>query len=220
METATATATAIPTTDQPPPQAAEKLRLMCSYGGRIVPVPYKQKSLFYAGGDTRIISIPFSSASSSLAAFSSHIDSVLQVGYPFTLKYQLPLQELDSLVSLATDEDLIIFLEELQRPSIGRIRLFLFPAESTHGLTHPKTESWFIDALKSAKIMQSGGEIGGESGGGLCGQESMLLETTSSFGSSSSSVSLSNLPPIKACGDDNKTFFPLTDSIARYLQPL
>lgn len=86
-----------------------------------------------------------------------------------------------------------------------------------------------MDALKSAKMMQKGemgfggdAQIDGQSGG-FCGQESMMLETTSSFGSTSSSVSLSNLPPMKACGDenvnslqDNKTKLPSAESTARY----
>ncbi|KAK2652320.1 hypothetical protein Ddye_012176 [Dipteronia dyeriana] len=234
--------------DIPPPQAAaNKHRVMVSYGGRIVPVPHKLKSLFYAGGETRLISVPAFIAA-TFSTFSSHIAAVLQVGYPFSLKYQLPLHDLDSLISLSTDEDLYIFLEELERfssspsPAPSRIRLFLFPikqqlggdhvktvsgigAELTQtGLTHPKTESWFVDALKSAKMMQQKREMGGFGGEGgqsegLCGQESMMLETTSSFGSSSSSVSFSNLPLIKAGGDetmihyqDNKTMMPSIES--------
>ncbi|KAH7556910.1 hypothetical protein JRO89_XS11G0010300 [Xanthoceras sorbifolium] len=237
---------------QPQPQAAvSKLRIMCSYGGHIVPVPHKHKSFFYAGGDTRIISVP-ASVAATFSAFSAHIAAALRVGYPFALKYQLPLNDLDSLISLSSDEDLLIFLEELHRLSSSpppaapaRIRLFLVPfkqqggdhelavcggGESTQpGLTHPKTESWFVDALKGAKMMQQKGEMGGFGGEGgqsegLCGQESLMLETTSSFGSSSSSVSLSNLPPIKACGgggdetlvhyQDNKTMLPSTESTA------
>ncbi|KAK1578683.1 hypothetical protein Q3G72_032310 [Acer saccharum] len=234
----------------PPPQAAaNKLRIMVSYGGRIAPVPYKLKSLFYAGGETRIISVPAFIAA-TFSTFSSHIATVLQVGYPFSLKYQLPPHDLDSLISLSTEEDLFIFLEELERfssspspaPAPARIRLFLFPIKQQQGgdhelavsgigteltqigLTHPKTESWFVDALKSAKMMQQKREMGGFGGEGgqsegLCGQESMMLETTSSFSSSSSSVSLSNVPPIKAGGDetmihnqDNKTTMPSIES--------
>ncbi|XP_031253285.1 uncharacterized protein LOC116111226 [Pistacia vera] len=214
--------------DPPPPQTSGKLRLMCSYGGHIVPMPFK-KSLYYSGGDTRIISVPTSSTA-TVSAFLAHIAATLRVSYPFTLKYQLPLHDLDSLISLSTDDDLQIFLEEFQRlsdfPEPTRIRLFLFGLKQSElkttqcGLTHPKTESWFVDALKGAKMMQKGeigfggegqiqseGSNGNGSSGGLCGQESMVLETTSSYGSTSSSVSLSNLPPIKACGDESLTFF-------------
>lgn len=225
-----------------------KIRLMCSYGGHIVPLPHK-KSFFYSGGDTRIITFPAASTA-SLSAFSAHMAAALHVSNPFNLKYQLPLHDLDSLISLSSDDDLQIFLEEFHRlsssPAPARIRLFLFfskqplgystsqPVSSFKttqcGLTHPKTESWFVDALKSAKMMQKGEMVGfcgdGQSdgqSGGLCGQESMMLETTSSFGSSSSSVSFSNLPPIMASGDENvsalqenRTKLPSADSTARY----
>ncbi|GKV16730.1 hypothetical protein SLEP1_g27328 [Rubroshorea leprosula] len=73
------------------------------------------------------------------------------------------------------------------------IRTELSQAQSSRrGLNHPKTESWFVDALRSAKIVQKGDSgvagFGAESGGsgqsegiGLCGQESFALETSSFF---------------------------------------
>ncbi|KDP33011.1 hypothetical protein JCGZ_13042 [Jatropha curcas] len=216
----------------PPPcssttTATTKLRLMCSYGGHIIPRPHN-KSLYYAGGDTRIISIPIASGNLTVSSLVTHLATTLHISNPFTLKYQLPNHDLDSLISISTDEDLLIMLDEHHRlsPTPSRIRLFLFPIKpissqpeltqlnpcselSGNELRHPKTESWFADVLKSAKIMQKGGVgFGGEGqfegnnggcGGGevstaLCGAESMVLETSSSFGSTSSSVSLSNLP--------------------------
>ncbi|XP_039062409.1 uncharacterized protein LOC120206913 [Hibiscus syriacus] len=72
----------------------------------------------------------------------------------------------------------------------SRIRLFLFPVGNGDKaeLTHPKRESWFVDALRSAR-MRFGSESGEQ-------PESIPLET-SSFGSTSSSLSSSSLPPIK-----------------------
>ena len=145
-----------------------KLRLMCSYGGHILPRPGTH-SLFYAGGDTRILSIPRRTLA-TLSSFHSHLSTLLSLQYPFTLKYQLPHLHLDSLISLASDEDLHILVDEHHRSS-SRIRLFVFPA-----FRHPKSESWFLDALKSSSIMQ---------------------DTASSFGSSSSSSAsfTPRLPP-------------------------
>ena len=76
----------------------------------------------------------------------------------------------------------------------SRIRLFLFPVVNSGNaeLSHPKRESWFVDALRSARVGFGGGS--GEQA------ESIVLETTSSFGSTSS-LSLSNLPPIKPSSD-------------------
>ncbi|KAJ9147318.1 hypothetical protein P3X46_029492 [Hevea brasiliensis] len=240
----------------PPPPSTTKLRLMCSYGGHIV-TRLHTKSLYYAGGDTRIITIPTTAANLTLSSLTTHLATVLHISNPFTLKYQLPNHDLDSLISLSTDEDLLIMLDEHHRlsPTPSRIRVFLFPVKpistqpeltqlnpgsnmgelSGNELRHPKTESWFADVLKSAKIMQKGGVgFGGEgqcegSNGacsvgevsvGLCGPESMVLETNSSFGSTSSSVSLSNLPAKGQVEDhgagslDNKVKLSTSESFA------
>ncbi|GLU01568.1 hypothetical protein SLE2022_188730 [Rubroshorea leprosula] len=250
--------------DPPSLTSGGKLRLMCSYGGHIIPRPHS-KSLCYLGGETRIVSVPASTAL-SVSSLIAHLASTLHITTSFTVKYQLPHHDLDALISIANEDDLQIMLEELESlsasPDPSRIRLFLFPIKPTSlvftqsslleveqptvhrregsgggfglglydaelirtelsqvqssrsGLNHPKTESWFVDALRSAKIVQKGESgvagFGAESGGsgqsegnGLCGQESIALETSSSFGSTSSSVSLSNLPPIKNHGEDN-----------------
>ncbi|KAL2468822.1 uncharacterized protein Fot_50398 [Forsythia ovata] len=103
----------------------------------------------------------------------------------------------------------------------AHIRLFLFPVKHESlgsSLLDPKSKSWFSDALKSTQILQKGEsadrgfvdgpglcergqvEIGSNNGGGgfesKHGVESLVLETSSSFGSTSSSISMSNLPLI------------------------
>ncbi|XP_050228095.1 uncharacterized protein LOC126677489 [Mercurialis annua] len=234
--------------DPPPPSAAAgppyKLRLMCSYGGQIIPRPNSStKSLCYAGGDTRIITIPTAIAANlTLTSLATHLSTALNINNSFTLKYQLPSHDLDSLISVSNDDDLLIMLDEHHRlsPTPARIRLFLFPTKPVaefNELKHPKTETWFADVLKSAKIMQKGGGGGvglegnssegsdnnsnNEVGYGLCGAESMVLETSSSFGSSSSSVSLTNLPAKGAHVEefgagllDNKVKLPASESFA------
>ncbi|KAG2300383.1 hypothetical protein Bca4012_011974 [Brassica carinata] len=223
-----------------------KLRVMCRYGGSIVSLP-QTKSTRYVGGDTRIVAVP-PSAETSVASLVSHLAVTLGISYDFKVKYQLPDQELDSLISVETDEDVQIMMEEhgyltCENSSIAktRVRLFLFPSKTQGGasqgdpaaaaaagdvdwlgigestnpsgdelaqpvLQHPKTDTWFVDALKGVEMMQTGqnnnsGSSGGS--GGICGQESMMLETNSSFGSTSSSVSSSKLPPMKSTGEDN-----------------
>ncbi|KAF8064760.1 hypothetical protein N665_1169s0018 [Sinapis alba] len=227
-----------------------KLRVMCRYGGSIVSLP-QTKSPRYVGGDTRIVAVP-PSAETSVASLVSHLAVTLGISYDFKIKYQLPDQELDSLISVETDEDVQIMMEEHGYLSCEssipktRVRLFLFPSKTQGGasqgdpaaeeaeaegdvdwlgiggesknhtrdestqpvLQHPKTDTWFVDALKGVEMMQTGqnnsGSSGG-SGGGICGQESMMLETNSSFGSTSSSVSSSKLPPMKSNGEDNSS---------------
>ncbi|XP_030527379.1 uncharacterized protein LOC115738771 isoform X2 [Rhodamnia argentea] len=214
---------------EPPPRpSASKLRLMCSYGGRVVPRPHSNsKSLFYLGGETRIVTVDrASSAAATLSSLASHLSATLSVAPPFALKYQLPDSDLDALISLCTDDDLAVMVDELDRLSSSsdprarpsRIRLFLFPTRPQSGsesapppvLCHPKTETWFIDALKGARIV--GKEDDFDQSGGA---ESVVLETSSSFGSTSSSVSLSNLPPLVAQVDELGTKNHPQDPVAR-----
>ncbi|KAL3525490.1 hypothetical protein ACH5RR_013862 [Cinchona calisaya] len=242
------------TTDPLPPlptTTPPKLRLMCSYGGHIVPRP-RRKSLFYAGGETRIVALDRRTAASSLSALTAHLSRTLFNNRPFHLKYQLPDEDLDSLISVTTDEDLQIMLEEHDRisavssPTPSRIRLFLFPIkpESLGSvLLDPKADSWFSDALKNTRIVQRGQSadaaglgqelmgldiLGGsdcnaalenqaerlinngaetkELGGAV--PESLVLETSSSFGSTSSSISMSNSPAVGVhCEDGGVSLF-------------
>uniref|UniRef100_A0ACD5VJ15 Uncharacterized protein n=2 Tax=Avena sativa TaxID=4498 RepID=A0ACD5VJ15_AVESA len=142
-----------------------RLRLMCSFGGRIVPRP-TDKSLCYLGGETRIVAVD---RNASLADVHARLSRSLLAGQPFTLKYQLPNEDLDSLISVSTDEDLDNLVDEYDRVAAtssgggsgssrtSRIRLFLFPAkpESSSSLgslldDSSKSETWFVDALNNA----------------------------------------------------------------------
>lgn len=243
-----ASSTAVTDPLPPLPTANSKLRLMCSYGGHIVPRP-QSKSLFYAGGETRIVAIDRRTTAASLSALVAHLSRTLFNNRPFHLKYQLPNEDLDSLISVTTDEDLQNMLEEHDRVSSvasgtpSRIRLFLFPVKPESlgsALFDPKAESWFGDALKNTGIVQRGqsadsglgrellaldiggspdsnvlletqveslsnsgtGVVGGGSSNGVESKEtagvpeSLVLETSSSFGSTSSSISMSNSPAI------------------------
>ncbi|XP_061337407.1 protein PAL OF QUIRKY [Gastrolobium bilobum] len=214
--------------ETPPSQAtasAAKLRLMCSYGGYILPRP-RTNSLCYAGGETRIVSIE-RRAVTTLSSLISHLSSTLSINFPFTLKYQLPHLDLDSLISLASDEDLHILIDEHNRlasssPSPSRIRLFVFPESGRPVIRHPKTESWFFDALKSAKIMQNGAEEGEPNHFVSSAPESIVLETSSSFGSTSSSSSFTNLPPVRAHFEDKFTSsdtIPSDNTVSSVMSP-
>ncbi|KAL0555873.1 hypothetical protein IC582_004374 [Cucumis melo] len=230
--------------DPPPPPSpiaspTAKLRLMCSYGGHITRRP-RTKSLSYLGGETRIISVDPTTVN-TLSSFISHLLTILPIKPPFSLKYHLPQSALDSLISLSSDVDLhFMFSEHLRlsssSSSSSRIRLFLFfpePEKPHNVIHHPKTEAWFSDALKSAKILQKGRDcLVGFDGEGLVGEnevkgivdlgnggfslpESMVLETSSSFGSSSSSASLANVsPPIKLQSEDYGLSSVASDCVA------
>ncbi|KAL6183234.1 hypothetical protein ACLB2K_044645 [Fragaria x ananassa] len=149
---------------EPLPQVpGAKLRLMCSYGGHIIPRPH-DKSLCYVGGETRIIVVD---RHSSLSDLCSRLSRTLLNGRPFSLKYQLPTEDLDSLISVTTDEDLENMVEEYERTTSSasplkpssRIRLFLFfgkpeTTASMGALLHEaKSDSWFVDALNGSGML-------------------------------------------------------------------
>ena len=88
-----------------------RLRLMCNFGGRITPRP-TDKSLCYLGGETRIVAVD---RHASLADVHARLSRSLLGGHPFMLKYQLPNEDLDSLISVSTDEDLDNLIDEYDR---------------------------------------------------------------------------------------------------------
>ncbi|XP_030440770.1 uncharacterized protein LOC115662812 [Syzygium oleosum] len=94
----------------PRPTASLKLCLMCSYSVGVAPRPHS-KSLFYHGGETRIVTVDRASAA------ASPVSSTLAVAPPFALKYQLPDSDLDALISRCIDDDLAIMMDELDRLS-------------------------------------------------------------------------------------------------------
>ncbi|CAL0314947.1 unnamed protein product [Lupinus luteus] len=143
--------------DEPYPPTAAKLRLMVSYGGHISPRPH-DKALCYVGGDTRIVVVD---RHTSLAELSTRFSKTFLNGLSFALKYQLPDEDLDSLISVTTDEDFENMIEEFDHRSCNsspskpsRIRLFLFPAKPASsgpvsvfdgpgsGLGSAKSEDW------------------------------------------------------------------------------
>jgi PB1 domain len=77
---------------------------------------------------------------------------------PPVIKYQLPHEDLDSLITLCSDEDLINMLDELDRLNPAskspRLRLFLFPSSQSGAfgsvLSTGESNQWFLDALNSS----------------------------------------------------------------------
>ncbi|KAK9280902.1 hypothetical protein L1049_003793 [Liquidambar formosana] len=102
-----------------------KMKFLCSFGGKILPRPSDGK-LRYVGGETRIISIRKNLSWGELVKKTSGI-----CNQPHTVKYQLPDEDLDALISVSSDEDLQNMIEEyegLERLSGSRrLRIFLIP---------------------------------------------------------------------------------------------
>ncbi|KAH0692157.1 hypothetical protein KY285_019254 [Solanum tuberosum] len=194
-----------------------KIRLMCSYGGHIIPRPH-DKSLCYIGGDTRIF---VTDRNTSLSDLSSRLSKTLLAGGSFWLKYQLPNE---------TSIRLFLEFDSVSSSSIGSIL-----QSST------KSEDWFVNALNGAtststtKVFSESSSVncllGLDDDVGNCNVKSVdgqlegsfgaknvkisaydvqsvpdspMVETTLSFGSTSSTPSLTSLPPIKVNVEENQ----------------
>nr|CAB3466364.1 unnamed protein product [Digitaria exilis] len=101
---------------------AGKVKFMCSFGGKILPRPSDGK-LRYVGGETRLISINRNFSWKELMQKTLTIYS-----QPHIIKYQLPDEDLDALISLSCDEDYQNMMEEYDslEKANGSVRLRIF----------------------------------------------------------------------------------------------
>jgi tRNA A-37 threonylcarbamoyl transferase component Bud32 len=104
--------------------SSPKIKVLCSFGGKILPRPSDGK-LRYVGGDTRILRIDKDISWQDLWQKTIAIYNQARA-----IKYQLPGEDLDALVSVSCDEDLQNMMEECN--VIGdeelskKLRMFLF----------------------------------------------------------------------------------------------
>ncbi|GJM87307.1 hypothetical protein PR202_ga03247 [Eleusine coracana subsp. coracana] len=165
-EASAAAGAVAPTVHAPPP----KVRLMVSYGGRIQPRPHDNQ-LAYVNGETKILSLE---RPLRYVDFVARLAALVGNTGDFCVKYQLPGEDLDALVSVTSDEDLEHLVLEYDRlhllrpapPSSGsgssrggsnlRLRVFLFPVQAPppppqpSGLLDPKPDRhWFVEALNT-----------------------------------------------------------------------
>ncbi|XP_073141425.1 uncharacterized protein [Henckelia pumila] len=102
-----------------------KMKFLCSFGGKILPRPSDGK-LRFVGGETRIISIPKNLSWEELSNKTGRIFNL-----PHSIKYQLPGEDLDALISVSSDEDMHNMIEEYygsENPEGSqRPRIFLIP---------------------------------------------------------------------------------------------
>ncbi|KAK8602656.1 hypothetical protein V6N13_084863 [Hibiscus sabdariffa] len=101
-----------------------KMKVLCSFGGKIIPRPSDRK-LRYVGGETRIIRIRKDISWQELKQKILSIYDQTEV-----IKYQLPGEDFDALVSVSSDEDLQNMMEEcnelLDKEASQKLRMFLF----------------------------------------------------------------------------------------------
>ncbi|KAL2253241.1 uncharacterized protein LOC105167945 [Sesamum indicum] len=136
-----------------------RIRFMCSFGGKILPRPHDNQ-LRYVGGDTRIVAVHRHTTFAALLSKLSKLAGTTNIN----IKYQLPNEDLDALITVTADEDVENMMEEYDRLSQGqksaRLRLFLFPADSNDSRAtsinslldgSAKRENWFVDALNGGQ---------------------------------------------------------------------
>ncbi|KAK9152133.1 hypothetical protein Syun_010442 [Stephania yunnanensis] len=131
--------------------SSSSIRFMCSFGGQILPRPHDNQ-LRYVGGETRIVALHRPASFSALLAKLSKLSN--SSPSQFSIKYQLPNEDLDALISVTSDEDLENMIDEYDRlnpkSSRPRLRLFLFPTNASLGSLlggSNRRETWFFDAL-------------------------------------------------------------------------
>ncbi|RDY07764.1 putative serine/threonine-protein kinase SIS8, partial [Mucuna pruriens] len=100
------------------------MKFLCSFGGRILPRPCDGK-LRYVGGQTRILRLRKD------ISWQELMQKALQIyNQVHAIKYQLPGEDLDALVSVSSDEDLQNMMEECNhledREGSQKLRMFLF----------------------------------------------------------------------------------------------
>ncbi|URE27602.1 Protein kinase domain containing protein [Musa troglodytarum] len=109
--------------------SSKRLKFLCSFGGKILPRPSDGK-LRYVGGDTRIIRV------SRNISWEELMQKTMAIyGRPHTVKYQLPGEDLDALISVSCDEDLQNMMEEYSIVEGGegsqKLRMFLFTSDDS-----------------------------------------------------------------------------------------
>ncbi|KAK9947425.1 hypothetical protein M0R45_003051 [Rubus argutus] len=108
--------------------SGKKLKLLCSFGGKILPRP-SDGILRYVGGQTRIISVRRDVNLNELV--QKMVDTY---GQPVVIKYQLPDEDLDALVSVSCADDLDNMKDEYEKlverspDGSAKLRVFLFSA--------------------------------------------------------------------------------------------
>ncbi|KAL6226206.1 hypothetical protein ACLB2K_000169 [Fragaria x ananassa] len=108
--------------------SGKKIKLLCSFGGKILPRP-SDGMLRYVGGHTRIISVRRDVNLNELV--QKMVDSY---GQYVVIKYQLPDEDLDALVSVSRADDLDNMKDEYEKlvekspDGSAKLRVFLFSA--------------------------------------------------------------------------------------------
>ncbi|GAB4836758.1 hypothetical protein Ancab_001670 [Ancistrocladus abbreviatus] len=158
--------------------SSTKLKILCSFGGKILPRPGDGK-LRYVGGETRIMRI---SRDISLQELQQRTLAILNQAH--LIKYQLPGEDLDALVSVSSDEDVQNMMEECSVLGVGegskKLRIFLFTSSDMDDAQY-SLSSVDVDSEIQYVVAVNGMEIGSRKNSGLqaCSSANNLDELAS-----------------------------------------
>ncbi|KAI5674546.1 hypothetical protein M9H77_14910 [Catharanthus roseus] len=146
--------------------SSTKLKALCSFGGKILPRPSDGK-LRYVGGETRIIRIRKDIEWQELWQKTKAVYEQTH-----SIKYQLPGEDLDALVSVSSDEDLQNMMEECNVLDDGegckKLRLFLFSSSDLED-AHFSLANSDVDSEFQYVVAVNGMDIGRRKSSGLRG---------------------------------------------------
>ncbi|KAL7586257.1 uncharacterized protein LOC111908357 [Lactuca sativa] len=147
--------------------SGRKVKFLCSFGGKILPRP-SDGVLRYVGGDTRIISFRRDVRFNEL--LQKMYDSY---GQNLVIKYQLPDEDLDALVTVSRPDDLVNMMDEydklVERSSDGsaKLRVFLFShLESSSAIRFKDLQDSGQRYVEAVNGITDGFSGGGSSGAG------------------------------------------------------
>ncbi|KAI4365932.1 hypothetical protein MLD38_021869 [Melastoma candidum] len=132
-----------PEGDNCSPSSFSVIKFLCSYGGKIVPRKSDGK-LCYVGGFTRILSVDRSVSYTELM-----VKLVEFCGFSVVLRCQLPGGDLETLITIKSDEDLANLVEEYEKAGIlssQKIRAVLSPPGSPRVASRPSSSASSVDS--------------------------------------------------------------------------
>ncbi|KAK8522388.1 hypothetical protein V6N13_115358 [Hibiscus sabdariffa] len=127
-----------------------RVKFLCSYGGKILPRPSDGK-LKYVGGETRMVAVPGDIKFSELM---KKVNSMVEG--KMVLKFLVIPDELDTLVTVKSDEDVKHMIDEYRRlesEGTPKLRAFLFPSNpivaenQMNPVDHIAIEQRYIEAI-------------------------------------------------------------------------
>ncbi|GLU18584.1 hypothetical protein SLE2022_348760 [Rubroshorea leprosula] len=126
------------------------IKFLCSYGGQILPRSGDGK-LRYVGGLTRVLSVDRSISYAELMVKLGEF-----CGYSVNLRCQLPNGDLETLISIKSDEDLANLIEFYNQASASssKIRAILSPPKYLKQISPPPSSPSSID-LSAPKSIDS-----------------------------------------------------------------